>query len=267
MIILEADMTAYTIELFGISQMTDFHLKRRTLMALLPAGFLGLFGCGSGGSSSLTGLESDKQFQDMVLRAMPEYRLTSAITGRAVVRSPGYALLMVKNSDSPQTVIRDFLSQFEDTGLPAVDLYFDQFTMHGDAMRVRFPGCQSGGCARAGQEVQIEQVSEQELDRYRADRVPGGIGRYRLLAATVAGVEYEAEVVVLYDYKGRVISYYVDTNRVAINDSEHKWARSMARSDRSHPIGVFTYATNLALGVSAFYDNGPFIEGNSAKGL
>jgi hypothetical protein len=52
--------------------MTDSQLNRRTLMALLPAGFLGLLGCGSSGSSSLTGLESDKQFQDMVLRAMPE---------------------------------------------------------------------------------------------------------------------------------------------------------------------------------------------------
>jgi hypothetical protein len=184
-----------------------------------------------------------------------------------VVRSPGFALLMIKTSDSPQTVITDFVSQFEDTGLPAVDLYFDQFTMHGDAMRVRFPGCQSGGCVRTAQGLQIEQVSEHEHNRYRADRTPGGIGRYRLIAATIAGVAYQAEVVVGYDYKGRVISYDVETNRVAINDREREWVPSVARSRRSHPVDVFHYTHNLALGVSAFYENGPAIAGNAAKGL
>jgi hypothetical protein len=247
--------------------MTNPTLKRRTLMALFPAGFLGLLGCGSGGASHSYMLPSDQPFQDMVLRAMPGYRLTSAITGRPVVRSPGFALLLVDIRDSEQTVISKFMSHLEDTGLPAVDLYFDQIGGHDGARRVRFPGCGVGSCAATAQNLPIERISEDEHDRYNAGRTPLGYVKHKIAAATISGVAYQAKVDVGYDYKGRVIHYFVDTSRVAINDIERAWAKRNARNNLSHPIEVFKYSNNLALGVSAFFDKGPSMGRDSLKGL
>ena len=247
--------------------MADYSLNRRTLMSLLPVSVFGLASCASGQSSYDPRLETDAQFQAMVLRRMPDYRLTSSITGRAVVRSPGYALMGVRRADSPQTIIRDFLAQFENTGLRAVDLYFDQITRHGDAWRVRFPGCSSGGCVNVAQNLALEQVSEEVHNRYRADRTSLGFKKHVIAEATLSEVAYQAEVSVGYDYRGRVIGYRVRTNRAPINDAEREWVRRNARSRFSHPVNVFQYSHNLALGVSEFYDNGPRIRGNSAKGL
>lgn len=236
-------------------------------MALFPAGFLGLLGCGSGGASHSYKLPSDQPFQDMVLRAMPGYRLTSAITGRPVVRSPGFALLAVSMRDSEQTVISKFMLHLEDTGLPAVDLYFDQFGGHDGARRVRFPGCEAGSCVATAQNLPIERISEDEHDRYNAGRTPLGYVKHKIASATISGVAYQAEVTVGYDYKGRVIHYKVRTNRVAINELERAWAVRDARSDLSHPIEVFKYSNNLALGVNAYFDNGPRVGVDSVKGL
>lgn len=247
--------------------MVVLNLNRRTLLSLLPVSLFGLASCTSGRSPYDPRLEKDAQFQAMVLRRMPDYRLTSSITGRAVVRSPGFALLLVRSGDSPQTVVSDFLAQFENTGLRAVDLYFDQITSHGGAWRVRFPGCHSGGCATVAQDLVLEQVSEEVHDRYNAGRTSLGFKRHTIAEATLSEVAYKAEVIVGYDYRGRVIAYYVQTNRAPINDAEREWARRNARSRRSHPVDVYQYSHNLALGVSGFFDNGPRIGGNSAKGL
>lgn len=251
----------------GTQHMTKPHINRRAAMALLPAGFLGLLGCGSGGASHSYKLPSDQPFQDMVLRAMPGYRLTSAITGRPVVRSPGFALLAVDIRDSEQVVISKFMSHLEDTGLPAVDLYYDQFGGHDGARRVRFPGCEAGSCVATAQNLPIERISEDEFHKYDPGDTPLGYVRHKIASATIAGVAYQAEVIVGYDYKGRVIRYVVNTSRVAINDIEREWAVRDARSGRSHPIDVFKYSHNLALGVSASFDNGPVMGVDSWKGL
>lgn len=90
------------------------------MISLLPAGLLGLAGCASGRSSYDPRQDTDAQFQKMVLRVMPDYRLTSAITGRPVVRSPGYAITGVSRKKSPETVLTEFLSQFQDSVLRSV---------------------------------------------------------------------------------------------------------------------------------------------------
>jgi hypothetical protein len=236
-------------------------------MALLPTGFLGLLGCGSGGASHSYKLPSDQPFQDMVLRAMPGYRLTSAITGRPVVRSPGFALLAVDIRDSEQVVISKFMSHLEDTGLPAVDLYYDQFGGHDGARRVRFPGCEVGSCVATAQNLPIERISEDEHDRYHAGRTPLGYVRQKIASATISGVAYRTDVIVGYDYRARVIHYKVKTYRAAINEIERAWAVRNARSDLSHPIDVFKYSNNLALGVNAYFDNGPVMGVDDWKGL
>ena len=247
--------------------MAASNLNRRTLMSLLPVSIFGLASCASGQSSDVPRLETDAQFQEMVLRRMPDYRLTSSITGRAVVRSPGFSLLVINNRDSPQTVIRDFLAQFENTGLRAVDLYFDQFNSYEDAWRVVFPGCRPGECASVAQDLTLERVAEEVHDRYNASRTSLGFVRHQIAAETISRVAYQAEVVVGYDYRGRVIAYSVVTNRVPVNDAERKWVARNARSQFSHPVHVYRYVHNLALGVSEFYDNGPSIRGNSSRGL
>ena len=251
----------------GELRMAASNLNRRTLMSLLPVSIFGLASCASGQSSDVPRLETDAQFQEMVLRRMPDYRLTSSITGRAVVRSPGFSLLVINNRDSPQTVIRDFLAQFENTGLRAVDLYFDQFNSYEDAWRVVFPGCRPGECASVAQDLTLERVAEEVHDRYVASRTSLGFVRHQIAAETISRVAYQAEVVVGYDYRGRVIAYSVVTNRVPVNDAERKWVARNARSQFSHPVHVYRYVHNLALGVSEFYDNGPSIRGNSSRGL
>lgn len=235
-------------------------------MSLLPVSVFGLASCASGQSSYDPRLETDAEFQAMVLRRMPDYRLTSSITGRAVVRSPGFALIVSMRGD-PQTVINTFLAQFEDTGLPAVDIYFDQYTMFEDAWRLRFPGCRAGECAAVAQDLALERVSEEVHNRYRSERTSFGFEKHVIAEATLSEVAYKAEVFVGYDYRGRAISYSVHTNRATINEAEREWAVRNARSRRSHPIDVYQYSHNLALGVSEFYDNGPRIRGNSSKGL
>lgn len=203
----------------------------------------------------------------MVKQAMPGYRLTSAIIGRPVVRSPGFAFLIVDIRLDPQTVLRNFLSQFEDTGLPQVNLYIDRVPLISQTWRVDFPGCDPGQCVATMERLRFVPISKAEHDRYRAERSGFGFERHTIKTATLDGVAYEAVVVVGYDYRHRVISYFVETNRAAINDRERNWAVRNARSRKKYPIEVFRYSRNLALGVSAFYDDGPHIGGELSKGL
>jgi hypothetical protein len=234
-------------------------LSRRRLVSFLPFGLLGFAGCASGQSSYIPRLETDAEFQG----AMPDYQLTSAIIGRPVVRSPGFALLLYDQSEAPQTVFSVFLSQFDESGLRAVDLYIRGFSREFDSWRLRFPGCSINECANLESGLRVDAISQQEHDRYDASLFV----RHRIAEATLSGVSYKAEVIVGYDYQSRLITYWVQTNRVAINDAEREWVTRNARSRRSHPVDVYQYTNNLALGLSGFYDNGPSISGNNAKGL
>lgn len=117
------------------------------------------------------------------------------------------------------------------------------------------------------QNLQFEKISRQEHDSYKPGSAGSDIGRYPLLEKIISGVGYKADVFVPYDSRGRVLYYSVSINRTAVNDQENDWVVRNARADRSHPIDVYQYTHNLALGVSAFYDNGPRIAGDSAKGL
>ncbi|OOY11417.1 hypothetical protein BMG00_17025 [Thioclava marina] len=244
------------------------NLTRRAVSLLLPFGFLGITGCAFGPRASYAPrLPTDARFQEMVKHAMPDYRLTSAIIGRPVVRSPGFALLLVNIHDDPQTVLRKFLSQFEGTGLPQVKLYIDGVPLISQTWRVDFPGCEPGQCVATMERLRFVPISKAEHDRYRADRSGFGFERHTIKTATLDGVAYEAVVVVGYDYRHRVISYFVETDRAAINERERDWAVLNARRNLKYPIEVFRYSRNLALGVSAFYDDGPHIGGELSKGL
>ncbi|MBC7146138.1 MAG: hypothetical protein H5U24_12140 [Thioclava marina] len=244
------------------------NLSRRAVSLLLPFGFLGITGCAFGPRASYAPrLPTDARFQEMVKQAMPDYRLTSAIIGRPVVRSPGFAFLTVDIHEDQETELRKFLSQFEDTGLPQVRLYIAEVPKDPDVWRVDFPGCEPGQCVATMERLRFVPISKAEHDRYRADRSGFGFERHTIKTATLDGVAYEAVVVVGYDYRRRVISYFVETNRAAINDRERNWAVRNARSRKKYPIEVFRYSRNLALGVSAFYDDGPHIGGELSKGL
>lgn len=240
--------------------MGNSKITRRGLMSLLPIGVLGLANCVPSGSSYDVKLDSDAQFKEMVLRAMPEFRLTQAITGRPVVRSPGYALKRVDIRLEPRTIVRNFLAQFENEGLLPVNLYLHLVTDE-EYWKIEFPGCKPQGCADLATNLKFQHVSEIEHDRYYPPRAGGSFARYPIISKNLGGVNYAAIAVVSYDYKGRVVSYNVQFNRVAINEIERKWVGRNARSDRSHPIDVYQYSHNLALGVSEFNDNGPSIGG------
>lgn len=244
------------------------NLTRRAVSLLLPFGFLGLTGCAFGPRASYAPrLPTDARFQEMVEQAMPGYRLTSEIIGRPVVRSPGFAFLIVDIRKDQETELRKFLSQFEGTGLPQVRLYIARVPKDPDVWRVDFPGCEPGQCVATMERLRFVPVSKAEHDRYRADRSGFGFERHRIKTATLDGVAYEAVVVVGYDYRHRVISYFVETDRAAINERERDWAVLNARRNIKYPIEVFRYSRNLALGVSAFYDDGPHIRGESSRGL
>ncbi|OOY26719.1 hypothetical protein BMI90_16170 [Thioclava sp. L04-15] len=248
--------------------MSDNRFRRRAFSLLLPFGFLGFMGCAFGPRASYAPrLPTDARFQKMVEQAMPGYRLTSAIIGRPVVRSPGFAFLTVDIHEDQETELRKFLSQFEDTGLPQVRLYIAEVPKDPDVWRVDFPGCEPGQCVATMERLRFVPVSKAEHDRYRASRSGFGFERHTIKTETLDGVAYEAVVVVGYDYRHRVIAYSVKTSRAAVNNIERDWAIRNARSRRKYPIDVLQYSHNLALGVSGFYDNGPRIRRDMSKGL
>ena len=249
-------------------------LSRRSLLSMLPLGLLGLAGC----SSYTSKLETDAEFLEIVLRAMPDFRLTSAIIGKPVVLSPGYALRAYDNRafwlegrGGPQAVFSKFISQFDDSGLPAVNLYINgrsnilYYNTH--SWRLRFPGCSANECIDLKNSLHFDKISQDEHDRYSSIRL-GKIGRsnHQISEATLSGVAYRAKVNVFYDYQGRVIRYVVRINREGINDAEFKWGERNGRiqiqfcedrpNEPCHFVAVYRYVNNLVLGVDEFSDSG-----------
>ena len=238
----------------GELRMADYSLNRRTLMSLLPVSVFGLASCASGQSSYDPRLETDAQFQAMVLRRMPDYRLTSSITGRAVVRSPGFTINAFGRTTPREVVLSRFISQFEEIGLNEVTFYGGGRV--GTApWRVRFPGCDVGRCAENVTGLMFDSVSEEERSRYDLGFVDIPFSRHTILQSSLDGIGYEAKAIVGYDYRRRVISYSVNINRTAVTDLERDWAISNARSGSTHPIDVYRYENNLAIGVSEFFVN------------
>lgn len=238
--------------------MADYSLNRRTLMSLLPVSVFGLASCASGQSSYDPRLETDAEFQAMVLRRMPDYRLTSSITRRAVVRSPGFTINAFGRTTPRETVLSQFVSQFEDFGLNAVTFYGGG-RVGTPPWRVRFPGCDVGRCSAQVPGLVFGSVSQEERSGYDAGFVDVPFGRHTILQNVINGVGYEAKVTVIYDYLSRVIYYAVDTNREAITEIERNWAIRNARSPSStaYPIDVYSYYNNLAIGFEGFFENSP----------
>jgi hypothetical protein len=181
-----------------------------------------------------------------------------------VVRSPGFALIGIRDS-SPKVAVQEFLSQFEETGLRSVTLYARN---HGDSFwRVNFPGCDASSCVSTAENLNFVPVSRREFGYYHPGEPGGSFDRHTVLLAELSGVFYNATAVVGYDNRGRVIKYQVEINRAPVNAAESRWADENTSPVRVHSIELYQFSSNLALGISEFFEGAPIIRGDSSRGL
>lgn len=197
-----------------------------------------------------------QQFQSLVLEKMPGYRLTAALNGGPVIKSPAYAISVYNGllgTKPPRDLIwADFLSRFEDTGLKSTTIYFGSRVPKQSGKqfwRVDFSGCKPGKCGATLTSTQYVSVSQAVHDRYYSlSAITAQKGkRSEILRATLSGVNYFALLRVGYDYRGRVIKYSVTTYRDPVTAREKRKAQRVPSLGKAQFIQVHRYVHNVVL--------------------
>lgn len=228
---------------------------------LLPTVFLTiLVACGvSNGANnerSSKASQSDRDFQEQVLTILPEYTLNARIIGGPVRVSDVYAVEFTSSSipfPNRDEQIWGFLRRFESTGVGTSRIYFQAGLPTLDRREyweIDFAGCQPNACIDALAASRFERISREEFDKYYRF---GPIVRsevFKVHAAVIDGVAYEARATAFFDSGGRIFKYYVTSFRDPITRAEARIVQQ--RRNRDRPIiPTFRYANNLVLKIDA----------------
>lgn len=245
----------------------------RFLTASIFTFLAALFIAGCSPADGRLTLSTDQQFQQIVLKKMPGYRLTSAIAGRRVVPSNAYSLEVTNikvAGKGRDAVFAAFIDGFGKTGLKPVTIYFEEgFGKNNTFWRATFPGCKPRKCRASIRQTGFEKTTRVEHNLYWAQLPKIRFKPREIARVTLGGIKYSARVDVAFDYKGRVIKYSVKSFREAITTNEKAWVKRSPSARRGPtPIPIQRYINNLSLGLAA-ETNKPNSSGdiNSFKGL